>query len=762
MNQLLTIGIILHAIDKLSSPLRGMQRTVQELGRTGSQSISQFSRSFEVLIKTVERAKKPFEQLRSQAEQIQDIGQRMMLKGTANVMIGLVPTVSAAEFEKGLAEVATLTDMSIAELKEKYGKQILDLSQELGQAPELVIRAMYQAISAGIDPKDVIEFMRKSGKAAIAGVSDIFTATDLATSIKNAFNVPMEEMGKVYDVIFKTVQKGKTTFGEIAHSFQQVGAAAASAGISFEHVQTAVAQMTLGGVTTERAYTSLKYAIDALVAPSEKAKKIFKQLGIEINAETVRQKDLLGIMAELQTAMAGLSEKEQAEIIANIFGSQEAQMFVKDFMTNTEKYKEMLKEIANASGATEEAYKKMESTTAHEFEKMKQAFNSIKIALGASILPAINMLLNVFKTVLTPVAEFVQKHKTLSAVLFGGIIAISAMVAGLGLLGIMLGMAIKGYTNMRIVLSLVTSHKWRLITAIKGMTTALLPNIKAIALWIAQMARVSFTSILTGLKAMIAAIRTLSISAIAGIRAVGVALFTTPIGWIILGVTALVAAGYLLWKNWDKVSKALGSAWSWLKENWRKLLQVFLYINPVIAPIMALRKLVQYVLGIDLFQAGKKLIESLWKGIQSVAMKPVEAVKGIVQKIRNFLPFSPAKEGPFRDLDKVKIIETIAQTIKPTPLVTAMAKTLEPVKAVMQPLIQPVKQVFEPVKIIPTGVGVGGKPTSAITINYTPTINISSTTPSAKEEFLAILKKHQAELLKLIQDAQAKQARLAY
>jgi len=273
MNQLFSIGIVLHTIDRLSSPLRGVQRTVQELGRTGSQSISTFSRSFDVLMKTVERAKKPFEQLRSQAEQIKNIGQSMALKGAANVMIGLSPTVSAANFEKGLAEVATLTDMSVQKLKDKYGKQILDLSQELGQAPEIVVKGMYQAISAGVDPKEAINFVKQAGKAAISGVSDIFTATDLATSIKNAFNLPMENMGKVYDVIFKTVQKGKTTFPEIAHSFQQVGAAAASAGISFEHVQTTVAQMTLSGVTTERAYTSLKYVIDALVAPADKAKK---------------------------------------------------------------------------------------------------------------------------------------------------------------------------------------------------------------------------------------------------------------------------------------------------------------------------------------------------------------------------------------------------------------------------------------------------------------------------------------------------------
>lgn len=35
----------------------------------------------------------------------------------------------------------------------------------------------------------------------------------------------------------------------------------------------------------------------------------------------------------------------------------------------------------------------------------------------------------------------------------------------------------------------------------------------------------------------------------------GIAFFTTPVGLAILGITALVAAGYLLYKNWDTVKK---------------------------------------------------------------------------------------------------------------------------------------------------------------------------------------------------------------
>jgi len=51
-------------------------------------------------------------------------------------------------------------------------------------------------------------------------------------------------------------------------------------------------------------------------------------------------------------------------------------------------------------------------------------------------------------------------------------------------------------------------------------------------------------------------------------------------------------------------------------------------------------------IGDLLLNAGKSIIRGLVRGIKSMASAPVDAVKGIVGKVRDFLPFSPAKEGP--------------------------------------------------------------------------------------------------------------------
>jgi TP901 family phage tail tape measure protein len=266
--------------------------------------------------------------------------------------------------------------------------------------------------------------------------------------------------------------------------------------------------------------------------------------------------------------------------------------------------------------------------------------------------------------------------------------------------------------------------------------------------------------------------------------------------WPVYAIAGMVKA--VIW-----VGKAIGNAAGWIVANWRKVLNIFLWTNPITMPMMALNKLVRFVFGINLFEAGKKILESLYQGMMSFINKPVEAIRGLAQKMRNLLPFSPAKEGPFKDLHRIKIIETIAETMKPAPMLTAMGSVMSKTKQMLQPIVQPVFQrlivgqasrlsspLLEPIKAIAQPIvqpvfqrlivgqasrlsspsAIKGSSTvkqspavsNSVTVNYNPTVNINGASLQAKEDFTAMLKKHQHELLKLIQDAQTKNMRLAY
>lgn len=79
-------------------------------------------------------------------------------------------------------------------------------------------------------------------------------------------------------------------------------------------------------------------------------------------------------------------------------------------------------------------------------------------------------------------------------------------------------------------------------------------------------------------------------------------------------------------------------------------------------------------LGGEFFEAGANIAKSIADGIKSAILSPVSAIKSLVGKVRGFLPFSPAKEGPLSDLDKVGpgFTNTIAKGINPDTVIPAI------------------------------------------------------------------------------------------
>jgi hypothetical protein len=282
----------------------------------------------------------------------------------------------------------------------------------------------------------------------------------------------------------------------------------------------------------------------------------------------------------------------------------------------------MAKELDNQA-SLQQRLNRLMNTYANVLEAAEGTLINLLSVLGSLLAPTLIAILNPLNDILGKLADFIQENRTVARVLtltVGGFVSFLAIMGAVSL-------AVASF--MKLFSIAFAPLKWL-------MTISLIKNL------------------------------------VLALRAFSIALLTSPIGWIALGVGVLIGAVYLLWKHWDTVSRWLVKAWNWLRTHWLKVLEVLMNINPFFALFNALNKLVQYVFGIDLFTAGKKLVESLWKGIESLAMKPVEAIKNIVQKVRNLLPFSPAKEGPLKDIHRIKFIETITASLNPDPLFTRM------------------------------------------------------------------------------------------
>ncbi|AGF74135.1 phage tail protein [Bartonella australis AUST/NH1] len=122
----------------------------------------------------------------------------------------------------------------------------------------------------------------------------------------------------------------------------------------------------------------------------------------------------------------------------------------------------------------------------------------------------------------------------------------------------------------------------------------------------------------------------------------GVAIMTTPIGWIIGGIALLVGAGYLLYKNWDRVAGFIGKLWDsfvGLCSNvFDELITLFKDFSPLYWIAKKINALVKWLLGVSLIEVGSNLIAGLWEGMKSKWNALCNWFSDSVNKLTSWMP----------------------------------------------------------------------------------------------------------------------------
>ena len=114
------------------------------------------------------------------------------------------PIKSFAEFEKGLAEVATLLGKDVkqgADLVPKLTDKVKDLSLQFGKAPVDMAKALYFAVSSGATTAAAAqEVLRVSTMLSTAGLIDAETSTRALVTVMNAYGIEFTKAEAVSDL----------------------------------------------------------------------------------------------------------------------------------------------------------------------------------------------------------------------------------------------------------------------------------------------------------------------------------------------------------------------------------------------------------------------------------------------------------------------------------------------------------------------------------------------------------------------------------
>jgi len=425
--------------------------------------------------------------------------------------IGVVSSKTALTFEDSMAKVMTIADQTQVSYDDMR-QAILDLSDQTGISANEIADNVYNAISAGQETGDAVNFVTESTKLAKAGFADAGASLDILTTILNAYGLEAKEVNNVSDMLIQTQNKGKVTVGELAGAMGKVIPTANANNVALDQLCSGYAIMTANGVACAESTTYMNAMLNELGKSGTKVSEALKSKTgksfSELMAEGYSLADVLNIVNE--------SAKEQNLAFTDLWGSSEAGKAGLILLGNEGKeFNEMLGEMNSSSGATQKAFETLD-TTNYNISKSLNKIKNAGISLGSVLLETLTpVIMSVCDGISSAVSWFNGLDGTLKKVIF----AVAGITTALGGGLLIVGKVISGVGN--------------LIKTFKTVKTAI------------SALNFSFTA------------------------------FNPTVLLVIGAISTLVAIGVALYKNWDTVKEKLSQFVEFWKQGWQVVSDFF-------------------------------------------------------------------------------------------------------------------------------------------------------------------------------------------
>lgn len=463
--------------------------------------------------------------LEESGQKLKDIGETMTKAGTTLTKTVTAPIVGlgtamgkmASDYEDALAKVGTIADTTKVPM-DQLSKSITDLSNATGQGASDIAEAVYNAISAGQDTADAVNFVENATKLARAGFTDTAAATDILTTALNAYGLEASEVTRVSDILITTQNLGKTTVNELAGQMGRVIPTAKAQGVSIENLAAMYAVMTANGINTAQTTTYLSSMLNELGKAGSSADKAFRAGTEHIKKGGLSMAEAMDSGWELTDVLSILAEtaEDSGVSLSNMFGSAEAGKAATVLWDNASQLNTVVEQMGDSAGATATAYEGL-NTTSFQTQLILNQLKNTGIELG-------NTILTLIQPALQKAGEWVQK---LSSWVSGlddkqkqTVITIAGVVAAIGPLLITFGKLATGIGSIMTLGS-------KLIPIIAGMSP--------VAIGVA--------------------------AAIAGLVQVGVFLYKN---WDTIKATA-ISLGNSIKSTWEGIKAATSSVWNGIK-----------------------------------------------------------------------------------------------------------------------------------------------------------------------------------------------------
>ena len=352
-----------------------------------------------------ELARAPFDEYAAKAEKVggtlTSVGQKLLPLSTSIAGLGVAAVKTTADFDSEMSKVSAISGATGTDLDKLRGK-----AREMGaktkfSASEAAQGMQYMAM-AGWKTQDMMDGLEGIMNLAAASGEDLASTSDIVTDALTAFGLSAKDSSHFSDILAAASSNANTNVSMMGETFKYAAPVLGSLGYTAEDAALAIGLMANAGIKSSQAGTSLRGAITNLAKPTDTVAAAMDKYGISLTDSSGKMLSLRELMEQLRQKLGGLSEAEQAQAAAALFGKNAMSGMLAIINGSDKDFEKLAGAIDNCDGSSEKMANTMNDNLQGQITILMSQLQELAISFGEILMPKI-------RDIVTHIQNFVDK-----------------------------------------------------------------------------------------------------------------------------------------------------------------------------------------------------------------------------------------------------------------------------------------------------------------------------------------------------------------